>query len=157
MKRVFFMLLVMMFVLPNLAFAITNSKLSQPQAPIYDALVGAEICSYKLLTITVTDAKFTYSKYSDESKLTLDVVIKNDNDFHYEGWLVKSVVNDWEVDDYSWFEIDGGHKRATDLVLKLKGTGIRSLDEIESVSLTFKLAYAYLSGLSDTVTIEAVK
>ena len=112
-------------------------------------LIGAVICDYKLFTITVTDAEIRSHAFTDETDLVLYVDLVNDNDFEYEGYVDTVTVNGWQVDKLFWFNLKGGNKQKEKLVLKINDLGISSLDDIKSLSISFRLLYAQYAITTD--------
>ena len=119
-----------------------------------DGLIGAVICDYKLFTITVTDAEIRNHAFTGETDLVLYVDLVNDNDFEYEGYVDTVTVNGWQVDKLFWFNLKGGNKQKEKVVLKINDLGISSLDDVESLSISFHLLYAQYAITTDEVSLE---
>ena len=131
---------------------ISNQPLED--VPDTDELIGAILCDYKLFTITVTDAEIRTKKYSDDIDLILYVDIVNDNNFAYEGYIDTVTVNDWQVKKYFWFNVKGGKKQKDTIELKLAGINVFSMDDIETLSISFKLLYSKYAITTDEVELK---
>ena len=116
-------------------------------------LEGAELCNYKLLTIKVDKAEIKESSWSGETELILTVTIDNGNDFAYEGNVHFASVNGWQVHPICYFSINGGLKEKEEIVLEITDIGVLNLDDIETMSMSFRLNYAYYSEVSDVATL----
>ena len=120
---------------------------------VKDELEGAVICDFKKFTITVTKAKLRKHILSGDIDLILYVDIINNNDFEYEGYIESVAVNDWQVEHVGWFNLRGGRKQKDELILKLNDIGVSDLEDIETLSISFKLLYAYYSTETDEVIL----
>lgn len=118
-----------------------------------ETLIGAELCNYKLLTITVDKAEIKESKWSGETELILSITIDNGNDFAYEGNVHFAAINGWQVHPICYFSINGGLKEKEEIVLEITDIGVLKPEDIETMSISFRLNYAYYSEVSDVVTL----
>ena len=118
-----------------------------------DTLVGAELCGFKLLSITVDDAEIKESKWNGMTELRLPITIDNGNDFDYEGCVHVASVNGWQVHPYCYFTIKAGLKAKDEIVFDITGIDVDELDDIENISISFRLNYAYYSSITDEITL----
>lgn len=149
MKRLF--ALVITFAL--LFAACTARAETTPEPPEHDELIGAVLCAYKLLTVTVTDAEARTHGVSDDVEIVLRVEIVNDNNFAYECYIDDAYVNTWQADHTGWFRLKGGRKAKEEFVIRPEDDEIRSLDDIETLSISFRLLYANYEIVTDEVTL----
>lgn len=118
-----------------------------------DTLVGAELCHFKLLSITVDDAEIKESKWNGMTELRLPITIDNGNDFDYEGCVHVATINGWQVHPYCYFTIKAGLKAKEEIVLDITGIDVVDLNDLENMTISFRLNYAYYSDVSDEVTL----
>lgn len=118
-----------------------------------DSLIGAVLCNYKLFTITVDKAEIKESKWSGETELILSITIDNGNDFAYEGNVHFAAINGWQVHPICYFSINGGLKEKEEIVLEITDIGVLELEDLETMSISFRLNYAYYSEVSDVVAL----
>ena len=131
---------------------LSGEEMDEPEE--HDELVGSVLCSYKLFTITTTDAEIRTHAFSDDVDLVLYVDIVNDNNFSYEGYVDTVCVNEWQLDKLFWFNVAGGKKQKDKIVIKLKDIGVSSLEDIETLSIAFKLLYAKYAIVTDEVVLK---
>lgn len=134
--------------------ASAESMTEAPVEPEIDELIGAVLCDYKLFTITVTDAEIRTHVLSDDIDLVLHVDIVNGNNFAYEGYIDTVAVNDWQVDKLAWFNLKAEKKQKEKLVIKLNDIDVLELDDIETLSISFKLLYAKYAVTTDEVILK---
>lgn len=135
MKRKLTFLLVLLLLLVNVAFA--EDTLTE-----HDTLIGAELCNYKLLTITVENAEIKKSTWTGNLELILTIILNNENNFGYEGNCHFAAINGWEVHPICSFSVMDDLKKREEIVLELNDTDVTELDDIESLRISFLLNYS---------------
>lgn len=107
---------------------------------IFDAL-GTTI------TVTGVEVKKTWNY---NTGLILHTTIVSASDYSIEGIIINSAVNGWEVDHTGIIEISAGHKEKADFSFDLEGAEIETLEQVETLELSFSYTIAGRYVYTDT-------
>ena len=96
---------------------------------------------------------FVFSKRDVGSDIFIDCTWKNFSTIVIN--MFSNEINSrWSAIATFWFNLKGGNKQKEKLVLKINDLGISSLDDIESLSISFRLLYAQYAITTDEVNLE---
>lgn len=94
------------------------------------------------------------SYMDDNDSLQLNFIVENNSGKDMEFYIEKVSINGWEVDHIGYIEIGAGHKAKGDFKLLLSDANISSIDEVETVEVSFNYAdenYDY--HYTDSITL----
>ena len=117
-----------------------NLSANPENTVIFDAL-GTTI------TVTGVEVKKTWNY---NTGLILHTTIVSASDYSIKGMIINSAVNGWEVDSTGIIEISAGHKEKADFSFDLEGAEVETLDQVETLELSFSYTIAGRYVYTDT-------
>jgi len=88
--------------------------------------------------VKATVQSYSLDDYVDENDaLQIDFVVENNSDKNFEIYVNTSSINGWQVEHVGYIEIEAGHKAKEHFKLLLTDANISTIEEVETVELSF--------------------